>query len=104
MAYMIGMTIYLVAMNLLAVLAFARDKRAAIEGSRRISEDRLLAIAFLGGSLGAKLAQRLFRHKIRTEPFRQQLNGIIAVQVLAFATLYLIYLARRDFMALIMQG
>ena len=87
---------YFLAMNALAFWAFARDKRAAINGTRRISEDRLLAVAFLGGSLGAKLAQRLLRHKIRTEPFRQQLNGILAVQILAVAALYAIHLVRRD--------
>ncbi|MFN3953057.1 MAG: DUF1294 domain-containing protein [Pararhodobacter sp.] len=104
MGYFLGMTLYLVAMNVLAVLVFARDKRAAIDGTRRISEDRLLAIAFLGGSLGAKLAQRLFRHKIRTEPFRQQLNGIIAVQVLAFGVIYAIYLIQRDLLWLVTQN
>lgn len=82
--------LYLTAANVLAFWAFLHDKRAAIAGTRRIPEDRLLAVAFLGGSLGAKLAQRLLRHKIRTEPFRQQLNGIIAVQILALATIWLI--------------
>jgi len=93
--------IYLLAVNALACWAFARDKRAAINGTRRISEDRLLAIAFLGGSLGAKLAQRLLRHKIRTEPFRQQLNGILAVQILAVAAIYAIYLVKRDMLWLV---
>ena len=83
---------YLTAANGLAFWAFLRDKRAAIAGTRRIPEDRLLALAFLGGSLGAKLAQRLLRHKIRTEPFRQQLNGIIAVQLLALAAIYILTL------------
>ncbi|KPQ04956.1 MAG: putative membrane protein [Rhodobacteraceae bacterium HLUCCA12] len=87
---------YLFVTNALAWLAFAHDKRAAISGSRRIPEDRLLAIAFLGGSLGAKLGQLLLRHKIRTEPFRQQLNGIIAVQVLALAALWAIRFVQRD--------
>jgi len=87
---------YIATTNVMAFWAFAHDKRAAIAGRRRISEDRLLAIAFLGGALGAKLAQRLLRHKIRTEPFRQQLNGIIAVQILAIGAVYAIYLVQRD--------
>lgn len=82
--------IWLVGMNVLAFWAFAYDKRAAIAGTRRIPEDRLLAIAFLGGSAGAKLAQQMLRHKIRTEPFRQQLNGIIAIQILAIITISMI--------------
>lgn len=104
MIFDLVLLIYVLAMNVLAYWAFARDKRAAINGARRISEDRLLAIAFLGGSLGAKLAQRLLRHKIRTEPFRQQLNGILAVQILAFAAIYAIYLVKRDMAWLVGLG
>lgn len=84
--------IYLLAMNAFAFWAFLRDKRAAIAGARRTPEDRLLAVAFLGASLGAKLAQQVLRHKIRTEPFRQQLNGIIAVQILAASAIWVIRL------------
>lgn len=84
------LAVYLLVLNVLAVVAFAADKRAAIAGDRRVPEDRLLAIAFLGGSIGAKLAQMILRHKTRKEPFRQQLNGILAVQVLALAALFAI--------------
>lgn len=87
--------IYLIAINTLAYRAFAHDKRAAIQGQRRIPEDRLLALAFLGGSVGAKTAQQRLRHKIRTEPFRQQLNGIIAVQVLSLSAFWLIHILVR---------
>lgn len=90
--------LYLLAVNLLAFTAFAHDKRAAINGGWRVSEDRLLAIAFLGGSIGAKLAQMLLRHKIRKEPFRQQLNGILAVQVVAMAAIWAITYLQRVFM------
>lgn len=90
MTFFIFGAIYLVLMNLAAFWAFRVDKQAAINGNRRISEDRLLAIAFLGGSIGAKLGQMLLRHKTRKEPFRQQLNGILAVQIVALAALFLI--------------
>ena len=80
--------LYLLALNLAAFWLFARDKRAAINGTRRISEDRLLAVAFLGGSIGAKFGQLVMRHKIRKEPFRQQLNGILAVQIVAAAAAF----------------
>lgn len=96
MRFDILLLFYLLAINGLAWWAFAHDKRAAIAGRRRIPEDRLLAIAFLGGALGAKLAQLLLRHKIRTEPFRQQLNGIIAVQSLALAAIWAITMLQRD--------
>ena len=82
--------VYLIAFNAGAFWLFAYDKRAAIAGNRRISEDRLLAVAFLGGSIGAKLGQMIMRHKIRKEPFRQQLNGILAVQIVALAAAFAI--------------
>jgi len=91
--FTIFITLYLVALNLVAFAAFAWDKRASIRGDWRVPEDRLLALAFLGGSIGAKLAQMLLRHKIRKEPFRQQLNGILAVQVVAMAALFAVYVA-----------
>jgi uncharacterized membrane protein YsdA (DUF1294 family) len=84
--------VYLLVMNAVAFMMFLKDKQAAIAGARRIPEDRLLAVAFLGGSLGAKLAQQMLRHKIRTEPFRQQLNGIVAVQILAASAIWVIVL------------
>jgi len=93
--FQVLVALYLIAFNVAAYLAFAHDKRAAIDGRRRIPEDRLLALAFLGGSIGAKLAQMLLRHKIRKEPFRQQLNGILAVQVVAMAAAFAINLLTR---------
>jgi len=87
--------VYLIAMNCAAYGLFAYDKRSAIAGRRRISEDRLLAVAFLGGSIGAKVAQIRLRHKIRKEPFRQQLNGIIAVQILALAAVFALSMVLR---------
>jgi uncharacterized membrane protein YsdA (DUF1294 family) len=84
------LALYLLILNGVAFAAFAVDKRAAIAGTRRVPEDRLLAVAFLGGSIGAKLAQMILRHKTRKEPFRQQLNGILAVQIVALAALFAI--------------
>ncbi len=92
--FAVAATVYLVLVNLAAYAAFRHDKRAAIDGARRIPEDRLLALAFLGGSIGAKIAQMFLRHKIRTEPFRQQLNGILGVQIVAMAALFALHMLR----------
>jgi len=40
----------------------------------------LLGLALIGGSPGALLARKLFRHKTRKEPFSTQLLAIIALQ------------------------
>ena len=70
-----------VAINLVTVLQFWDDKQRAIEGRRRISESNLLGLAFIGGSPGAFLARKIFRHKTRKEPFSTQLFVIAALQV-----------------------
>ena len=71
----------LVVVNLWTVLCFWLDKRRAVAGERRISEGNLLGLAIVGGSPGALLARRLFRHKTRKEPFSTQLMIVVALQV-----------------------
>ena len=62
------------------VLRFWQDKQRAIAGDRRISEGDLLGLALIGGSPGAFLARKLFRHKTRKQPFGNQLLGIAVIQ------------------------
>jgi uncharacterized membrane protein YsdA (DUF1294 family) len=70
----------LVALNCWTVLRFWQDKQRAIAGERRIAEADLLGLALFGGSPGALLARRWFRHKTRKEPFSTQLLLIVALQ------------------------
>ena len=83
---------YLVFANLVAFAAFGLDKRAALRGGWRTSEHMLLKLALVGGWPGAKLGQRLFRHKTRKQPFGNRLNliplwqGGIAVLLLLLTT------------------
>lgn len=70
----------LVLLNGWTIACFWRDKRYAIVGARRISEARLLTLALLGGSPGALLARRLFRHKTRKQPFSTLLMLIVIGQ------------------------
>ena len=71
----------LILVNCWTVLRFWQDKQRAIAGERRIPESDLLGLALIGGSLGALLARRLFRHKTRKEPFSTYLLLIIARQI-----------------------
>ena len=72
---------FVVAVNAWTVVQFFRDKQRALGGLRRIPEANLLGLALIGGSPGALLARRLFRHKTRKEPFSTQLLIIFAVQI-----------------------
>ena len=74
---------YLALASLAAFVSFWRDKRAAQGGGRRVSEARLLTLAALGGTPGAKLGQTLLRHKTRKQPFVRNLNLILAMQIAA---------------------
>lgn len=73
--------------NLWTMLAFWRDKKRAAAGERRFSEADLLVLALAGGSPGALLARRLFRHKTRKQPFSTRLFLVVAVQAGAAAGL-----------------
>ena len=71
----------LVLLNLWTVIRFWQDKQRAVAGERRIPEGDLLGLALLGGSPGALLARKLFKHKTRKEPFSTQLLLIVALQI-----------------------
>ncbi|MDB5722013.1 MAG: cold-shock protein [Alphaproteobacteria bacterium] len=70
----------LAAINGWTMLRFWQDKAYARSGARRIPEADLLGLAAIGGTPGALLARRLFRHKTRKEPFSTRLLLIAALQ------------------------
>ena len=80
---------YLLTINIVTLIAFGCDKfRAASslfwsgrQPTRRTSESLLLSCAAVGGTPAAWLAQRLFRHKTRKQPFGRRLCIIAGCQV-----------------------
>jgi uncharacterized membrane protein YsdA (DUF1294 family) len=76
----LGLAAFLV-VNCWTVFRFWQDKQRAVAGDRRVSEADLLGLALIGGSPGALLARRLFRHKTKKEPFSTYLLLIIALQL-----------------------
>lgn len=79
--------IWLAFINAVAFSLFWMDKRRARAGHDRIPEKTLLATAFWGGSIGAMLAQQVFRHKTRKQPFRSWLIAIAIFHFLLLAFL-----------------
>ena len=73
---------YLVLINLAAFFLMWSDKRRAQrEGARRIPEKTLFLAALLGGSLGAILGMRLFRHKTKHWYFVWGMPAILLLQL-----------------------
>lgn len=73
----------LIAVNFAAFAAFGVDKWKAETGRWRVAESTLLGLAVIGGSPGAFLGRRLFRHKTRKQPFVRRLHAIAWLHVLA---------------------
>ncbi len=84
--YLIDFAAY-AGVNLATFLAFGWDKHCARIGRRRMPEATLLRMAFFGGSIGAKVAQRHFRHKTYKQPFGRQLNWILWFQIIVVTPL-----------------
>lgn len=77
--------IYIILINLAAFALMGIDKRRAVRHAWRISEKTLFLSAFLGGSLGALLGMRTFRHKTRHWYFVYGIPAILILQLgLAF--------------------
>ena len=62
------LVLWLIGANVAAFVAMVVDKESARAGTWRISENTLILLSFIGGSLGALLASRLVRHKTRKQP------------------------------------
>lgn len=74
---------YLLAANLLTFVTYGIDKYKAQHNKWRIPEATLLLLAALGGSIGALLAMRVFRHKTLHRKFRYGVPAILLVQIAA---------------------
>ena len=78
--------IYLININLIAVIVTIHDKRAAVKGTWRVKENTLLLISALGGSPAMYLTMLLIRHKTRKPKF------MVGIPLILIAELIIIYL------------
>ena len=56
---------YLAAVNVVTFTVYGIDKRKARRGAWRIPEKTLFLLPLLGGSVGALLGMKVFRHKTK---------------------------------------
>lgn len=86
-SFLIFIVYHLVCINLATFIAYGADKRAAQRGDWRIPEIQLHTLEFLGGWVGAFIAQKFFHHKNRKYSFQVMFWLMI---VLEAAAIYII--------------
>lgn len=70
---------YLLIMNALGFVSMLADKRRAQKRRWRIPERTLLAIAFLGGSLGSLFGMYAFHHKTKHPRFTTEIPMMLVI-------------------------
>ena len=82
-------TYYVLILNFVTMLVYGIDKFKAKKGKWRIPESTLLLLAVFGGSIGAWLGMRVWRHKTQHMKFKYGIPVIFILQVaLCFYLLY----------------
>ena len=73
--------IYLAVINVATFFTFGIDKLKAKHAKWRIREAALLTLAVLGGSIGAWLGMKVWRHKTMHKKFKYGIPLILLVQI-----------------------
>jgi len=73
---------------------FGWDKFCSETGRWRISESHLIGLAMVGGSPGAFLARKFFRHKTRKQPFSEYLKVVAILHLTGVAFAFIYWLTR----------
>lgn len=73
---------YFVCVNVLTFFVYGIDKWQARQGKWRISEATLLLLAVIGGSIGAWLGMRVWRHKTMHKKFKYGIPAILMIHII----------------------
>ena len=84
--------VYLLIINLIAVLAITFDKSAARNGEARVKESSLLVLAAIGGGIGMYVAMRILHHKTRKNKFMVGVPAIVLTEIGLLVILYFNFL------------
>ncbi len=75
--------IYLLGINVFAIILMFIDKKKAQNRSDRISENALFLISFIGGVFGIVSGMLLFNHKTSKASFKLVVGIIVLVQFMS---------------------
>lgn len=81
--------VWLAAVNLVTFAVYGIDKAKAKRGAWRVPEKTLFLLPLLGGSLGALLGMKVFRHKTKHWYFVWGIPLILVAQIALAIWLYL---------------
>lgn len=76
-----ALAVWLIAINLITFAVYGADKRRARRGAWRVPEKTLFLLPLLGGSVGALLGMRVFRHKTKHWYFVWGVPAILLAQL-----------------------
>ena len=76
------LAIYLILINLIAVIVTIYDKLCAVKRRWRVKESTLLILSALGGSISMYITMLLIRHKTRHKKFMLGIPLILIFQLL----------------------
>lgn len=79
--------IYMIFVNVVTFLVYGVDKLKAKQSRWRISENALIALALIGGSIGALLGMYLWRHKTQHKKFKYGVPVILVLQIVLIVVL-----------------
>lgn len=80
--------------NVWTFVMFGWDKFCSETGRWRVSESGLIGLAMIGGTPGAYLARRVFRHKTRKQPFSEYLKSVAILHLFASISALIYWLTR----------
>ena len=80
--------IYLVAINVITFFLYGLDKWKAKQSKWRIKEATLLGIAAIGGSIGAWLGMKVWRHKTQHTQFKYGVPLMLLAQIILIGVIW----------------
>ncbi|MCL2565268.1 MAG: DUF1294 domain-containing protein [Defluviitaleaceae bacterium] len=85
---MLELIVVLVIWNILVFILYGIDKRRAVKGKWRISENMLLTCAFIAGGIGAFMGMMIFRHKTKNIKFKTFVPLALVINIAAAVFVY----------------
>ena len=76
------MVMHLISVNIVTFLAYGVDKHAAQKGERRIPENQLHTLEFMGGWCGAICGQKFFHHKSKKASYQSFFWAMLIAEAL----------------------